>query len=92
MAGSTSNPLIGGFIIQGDKPVQVVVRATGPSLADFGVPNPISGTTLAVYSGMTQIASNSGWQRAIAGSAPAATIKSLAAAAASGRPNTGAAR
>lgn len=64
MAGSTSNPLIGGFIIQGDKPVQVVVRATGPSLADFGVPNPISGTTLAVYSGMTQIASNSGWQTA----------------------------
>lgn len=64
MAGGSASPLIGGFIIQGNKPVQVVVRATGPTLADFGVPNPIAGTTLAVYSGMTQIASNNGWQTA----------------------------
>ncbi len=64
MAGDASNPLIGGFIIQGNKPVQVLVRATGPTLADFGVPNPIAGTTLAIYSGMNQIASNNGWQTA----------------------------
>jgi len=63
-AGSSTSPLIGGFIVQGDKPVQVLVRATGPSLAQYGVPSPISGTTLAVYSGMNQIASNSGWQTA----------------------------
>jgi hypothetical protein len=64
MAGNTANPLIGGFIIQGSKPVQVLIRATGPSLSDFGVPNPIAGTTLAIYSGMTQVASNNGWQTA----------------------------
>jgi hypothetical protein len=37
------------------------------------------------------MASNSGLQRATVASAPAATMKSLAAAAASGRPKTGAA-
>jgi hypothetical protein len=58
----TSSPLIGGFIVQGSKPVQVLVRATGPSLATFGVSDPVSGTTLSVYSGMTQVATNAGWQ------------------------------
>jgi len=57
-----SSPLIGGFVVQGGKPVQVVVRATGPSLAAYGVPNPVSGTTLTIYSGMNMIASNAGWQ------------------------------
>jgi|CZKI01.1.fsa_nt_gi hypothetical protein len=64
VAGNSSSPLIGGFIVQGDKPVQVLVRATGPTLANYGVSNPISGTTLAIYSGMTQVASNNGWQTA----------------------------
>ncbi len=58
----TGSPLIGGFVVQGSKPVEVLVRATGPSLANYGVPNPVSGTKLTVYSGMTVIASNSGWQ------------------------------
>lgn len=60
--GTSMSPLIGGFIVQGNKPVQVLVRATGPSLANFGVSNPVSGTTLYVYSGSTQVATNAGWQ------------------------------
>jgi hypothetical protein len=58
----TASPLIGGFVVQGGKPVQVLVRATGPSLANYGVPDPVAGTTLTVYSGMKVIGSNSGWQ------------------------------
>jgi hypothetical protein len=58
----TASPLIGGFVVQGGKPVQVLVRATGPSLANYGVANPVSATTLNVYSGMTVIATNAGWQ------------------------------
>jgi len=58
----SASPLIGGFVVQGGKPVQVLVRATGPSLANYGVPNPVAGTTLTVYSGMTAVASNAGWQ------------------------------
>jgi Domain of unknown function (DUF4331) len=60
--GSATSPLIGGFVVQGTKPVQVIVRVTGPSLALYGVTNAVSGTTLSVYSGMTQVATNSGWQ------------------------------
>jgi hypothetical protein len=30
--------MIGGFIIQGDAPKTVLMRARGPSLAAFGVP------------------------------------------------------
>ena len=62
LAGSAAAPLIGGFIVQGTKPVQVLVRATGPSLAAYGVTGAIAGTSLTVYSGQTMIANNSGWQ------------------------------
>jgi hypothetical protein len=61
-AAGASSPLIGGFIVQGTKPVQVLVRATGPSLASYGVSGAIASTSLAVYSGTTLVASNSGWQ------------------------------
>jgi len=62
LAGSSTSPLIGGFIVQGTKPVQVLVRATGPSLAAYGVTNAITATSLSVYSGSSLIGSNSGWQ------------------------------
>jgi hypothetical protein len=60
--GSSTSPLIGGFVVEGTKPVQVLVRALGPTLAIFGIPNPVSATTISVYSGMANIGSNSGWQ------------------------------
>jgi hypothetical protein len=62
LAGTSTSPLIGGFIVQGTKPVQILVRATGPSLANYGVSNAIPATSLSVYSGNTVIGSNSGWQ------------------------------
>ena len=63
LIGSSASPLIGGFIVQGTKPVQVLVRATGPSLGAYGVVNPISATTLNVYnSADAVIATNSAWQ------------------------------
>jgi hypothetical protein len=79
--GTAMSPLIGGFIVQGDKPVEVLVRATGPSLAAFGVSNPVAGTTLYVYSGSTQMSTNSGWQETqqaaiqATGLAPASTAE-----------------
>jgi len=36
-AGTGADALIGGFIVAGDAPASVVVRALGPSLRDFGV-------------------------------------------------------
>jgi hypothetical protein len=45
LVGTGDDVLIGGFIIGGDEPTQVMVRAIGPSLTSFGVagalPDPI---------------------------------------------------
>lgn len=62
VAGSGNNVLVGGFIVRGPLPAQVLVRALGPSLANLGVTGALTGTSLQVYSGSKVIASNSGWQ------------------------------
>ncbi len=56
--------MIGGFIIQGDNPQTVVVRARGPSLAAFGIVNPLANPVLQLFSGQTVIAANDNWQAA----------------------------
>ena len=53
--------MIGGFIIQGDGPQTVVVRARGPSLVPFGIANALANPTLALYSGQTVVATNDDW-------------------------------
>ncbi|HKP02524.1 MAG TPA: peptidylprolyl isomerase [Chthoniobacterales bacterium] len=40
--GTDPNALIGGFIMGGTEPKQILVRATGPSLTAFGVPNALA--------------------------------------------------
>lgn len=60
-AGAGGNEMIAGFIIaNGSK--TVLVRADGPSLAAYGVPNVLLDPTLTLYSGQTVIASNDNWQ------------------------------
>jgi hypothetical protein len=41
--------IIGGFIIGGADPTQVIVRALGPSLATFGVSNPLPDPVLELF-------------------------------------------
>ncbi len=53
--------MIGGFIVQGNSPKTVLIRARGPSLADFGVPGILSNPLLRLYSGQTPIAANDDW-------------------------------
>jgi len=56
----TIGTFIGGTGTVGTKPL--LLRASGPSLAPFGLPGPtLTATTMSVYSGQTVIASNSGW-------------------------------
>ncbi len=62
MVGSGDAILIGGFVVRGNAPVQVLVRATGPSLTAYGVAGAVSDTTLEVYSGQTLIATNDDWK------------------------------
>jgi hypothetical protein len=55
---------IGGFIIDGDQPKQVVVRGRGPSV---GVPDGVtrlSNPQITLYDGATPVASNDNWEDA----------------------------
>ena len=57
------NVMIGGFIIEGTEPKTVIVRAIGPGLTQFGVPNALADPTLELHDGnRTLIASNDNWQ------------------------------
>jgi hypothetical protein len=54
--------LIGGFILGGSESKTILVRAIGPSLTGFGVPNALANPTLDFFNGQgTQIDSNDDW-------------------------------
>lgn len=57
------NVMIGGIIIMGSTPANVLVRAIGPSLASFGVPNALQDPTLELHDGNgALLASNDNWR------------------------------
>jgi hypothetical protein len=63
-----ANVMIGGFIVQGTEPKRVIVRAIGPELTQYGVPNALADPTLELHNGNgTLIASNNNWQTTIIG-------------------------
>ena len=45
------NVMIGGFIVQGTEPKRVIVRAIGPELTQYGVPNALANPTLELHNG-----------------------------------------
>jgi CSLREA domain-containing protein len=55
------NALIGGFIITGSDPKQLVIRGIGPSLAQF-FSEPLPDPTLELYQGDTLLATNNDWK------------------------------
>jgi hypothetical protein len=63
--GTGDNVLIAGFKITGNAAKQLVVRALGPTLTQFGVPNAMQDTTLELHnSSGAIIVSNDDWQDA----------------------------
>jgi len=58
---SGENLLIGGLIVTGNSPKRVLIRGVGPSLARFGLPQPLEDPRLVVYSGSAIIAENDDW-------------------------------
>src|SRR5438105_4342575 len=61
--GVADNVLISGFIVGDVESATVIVRALGPSLASFGVSNPLTDPILTIYdSNGSAIASNDNWQ------------------------------
>ena len=73
---SGNNIMIGGFIIGGTQPSQIIVRALGPSLAAGGIAGALSDPSLELYDGNgLQISTNDNWrstqqQQIIASSLP----------------------
>ena len=62
------NVMIGGFIVQGTEPKRVIVRAIGPELTQYGVPNALANPTLELHDGTgALIASNDNWVTTIIG-------------------------
>ena len=62
------NAMIGGFIVQGIEPKRVIIRAIGPELTRFGVPNVLADPTLELYDSTgALIASNDSWLHTIIG-------------------------
>ena len=62
------NVMIGGFIVQGTGTKRVIIRAIGPELGQYGVPNPLADPTLELHdSNGATIASNDDWQHTIIG-------------------------
>jgi hypothetical protein len=59
--GTSQNVLIGGFIIQGSAPKQVVIRAVGPSLNGI-LSGALQDPKLTLFSGGTVIATNDNWR------------------------------
>ncbi len=63
-----ANVMIGGFIVQGAQPNTVIVRALGPALTPFGIPNALADPTLELHGPAgALIASNNNWQTTIIG-------------------------
>lgn len=60
--GTGDDILIGGFVIRGDKPVTVLVRSQGPSLAEFGVAGVLEDPMMEVFRGSERIGTNDDWQ------------------------------
>jgi len=62
------NVMIGGFIVQGTEPKRVIIRAIGPELTHYGVPDALADPTLELHdSNGALIASNDSWLHTIIG-------------------------
>jgi hypothetical protein len=62
------NVMIGGFIVQGTQPKRVILRAIGPELNQYGIPNAMADPTLELHDGDgALIGSNDNWQTTIIG-------------------------
>jgi hypothetical protein len=62
------NVMIGGFIVEGTQSKRVIIRAIGPELTQYGVPDALVNPTLELHNGTgALIASNDNWVTTIIG-------------------------
>ncbi|HZZ19384.1 MAG TPA: matrixin family metalloprotease [Opitutaceae bacterium] len=79
-AGTGSNTLIAGFVIQGSQSAHLLIRGDGPTLAQFGVTGVLAQPVLTVFdSNQHQVATNTGWSTNSNASAVASAASSAGA-------------
>ncbi len=62
------NVVIGGFVVERAPPKRVIIRAIGPELTQYGIPNVLANPTLELHDGTgALIASNNNWVTTIIG-------------------------
>jgi hypothetical protein len=66
--------MIGGFIIGGTEPAKILVRVTGPTLTDFGVPGALADPTLELHDSNGSTISNDDWRETQESEITATTI------------------
>ncbi|MEP6975469.1 MAG: SGNH/GDSL hydrolase family protein, partial [Spartobacteria bacterium] len=59
--GTGDDVLIGGLIVSGIAPKQVILRGLGPSLATSGISNPLADPVLELYQDGVLVTSNDNW-------------------------------
>ena len=62
--GTGDNVLIPGIVVAGDSAQTFLIRAVGPTLADFGVTGTLTDPVLEVLSGQSVLANNDNWSEA----------------------------
>lgn len=65
-AGTGDRTLVAGFVVSGTGAKPLMVRAVGPTLANFGVVAPLNDPTLSVGSATATLASNNDWENSAA--------------------------
>ena len=82
--GTGDQVLIGGFVVEGTQPKELLIRAAGPSLAGFGVTGALADPVLQIYAGSTVTAENDNWSSPV-GAGRAAAAGEIASASAAAR-------
>ncbi len=59
--GTGEKIMIAGFVVSGNAPKRVLIRAVGPTLGGYGVTGTLADPLLKLYQGETVIASNDDW-------------------------------
>ena len=63
--GTGGNILIAGFTLTGSGTRNLLIRAVGPTLSNFGVPGVLADPKLEIYSGTTKVTENDNWSSAL---------------------------
>jgi hypothetical protein len=63
--GTGGNILIAGFTLTGSGTRNLLIRAVGPTLSNFGVPGVLADPKLEIYSGTSKITENDNWSSSL---------------------------